>query len=418
MKISSTGRLILPHPIKGPVYLIGRQPILTPQMDVYGYELVYRPTSESYLNGFETDHATLSVILNTFSQAGLQAVVGSKKAFINIARNFLIGNYSIPLPPGKTVLEIPASTNLDQEAVRALKELSQLGYEIALDEVTSFVQAEKLAGIANIAKIEISGTRPQEIHDLVYRLKRLGMRVVAEKVEIMNDFYACRDSGFDLLQGFFFCQPDVVPVRKIISSRVIILQALAKLHNPDVSVSEVEDILGMDVTIGFRLLKLINSGYYALSVPITSLRHAINLLGLNQLKSWLGLLLMAKFNEKPHELSAVAVSRAYMARALAKDMNLPNIESFGLAGMFSVLDAMLDMPMKEVIDGINLSKDISTALVERKGFIGEMINAIEDFERGSFERLLLLGFRPEVINQITLDTIEWTEKFKEMTAGS
>lgn len=418
MKFTASGRLILPNPIKGPVYLLGRQPILTPQMNVYGYELIYRPTSGALDYHLEDDHAALSAILNAFTQSGIQAMVGSKKAFISIARDFLVGNYSIPLPPGKTVLQISAYVDLGLDELQALKELSQLGYEIAVNDVVSFSQVAKLGGLIHIVKIKVSGINPREIADLVYRLRRLGVRVVAEKVDIMNDFYISKNAGFDLMQGFFFCQPDIIPVRKVDTSRVVVIQALAKLQNPEVDITDIEGILAMDPTMGYRLLKLINSGYYSLSVPITSLRHAISMVGLNHIKSWLGLLLLAKCNNKPHELSAVAVSRAYLARALAKDMNLPNVDSFSLAGMFSVLDAMLDMPMKDVISGINLAKDISDALLIRSGYIGEMIMAIEEMEQGRFTRVLTLGFRPETINQITLDSIEWTEKFKAMVSAA
>ena len=410
MKTTMTGRLILPNDLKGPVYLVGRQPIFTRELEVFAYELLYRSSRENYVNVMDGDQATLAVLMNTFSKAGLNTLVGSKKAFINLTRNFILGHYPMTLPANRAVLEILEDIDIDAELIAALKDLVSKGYKLAIDDMIVWdARAAALADLATFAKVDIASIPPTDLPQLVQQLKKKSIFLVAEKVETPEEYELCRLMGFDFFQGFFFCRPEIVPLRKFETSRLVILQVMAKLQKPDVDLSELERIFSMDVTLGYRLLKLVNSGYFSFSAPISSIRHAIALIGFQQLRNWLSLFLMAKVDNKPHELCTQALLRAKVAESIAWELNLAQPDSYFLAGLFSVLDALLDMPMNEIVEGVNLSSEIGAALLERKGPIGEILQAVEGIETGNWDLILKAGLELEKISAIYIGSIEWTE---------
>ena len=144
MKYSPTGRLITSLPLAGSKFAIGRQPILDLNQDIFGYELLFRDSTENYINVMDGDLATLTVFFNTISVAGLNAMVGSRKAFFNVTRNFLIGRFPIPIAPDRIVLEVQQDFDFDRELIHAMRELSVQGYQIAIDGVTSTRQIPPL----------------------------------------------------------------------------------------------------------------------------------------------------------------------------------------------------------------------------------------------------------------------------------
>lgn len=412
MRTTLTGRLILPHDLNGPVFLVGRQPILDRWQNVFGYELLYRKSGRNQGNVRNGDEATLDVLLGTFSQAGLKAIVGSKKAFINLTRNFLVGNYPIPLPPDRTVLEILETTELDGTLMEALKELVHLGYQIAMDDITSYDRVARLIGWINIVKVEINNIAPLDLARLVLEARQRGVMLLAEKVESKEMYQRCLMLGFDLFQGYFFCRPEIVPVRRIATPRMVILQAMAALQNPNIEIKELNRIISMDATMSYRLLKLVNSGYYSFISPITSIQHAITMIGLNQLRAWLSLLLMTNIDDKPRELSMVGLLRAKLAEGFAQEMREPNPPSYFLVGLFSVLDALLDMPMAEVVEGLTLAPEIVQALVRREGKMGKMLRAVEEMEVANWDLVMETNLEPEVINAVYFDSLQWVEKIR------
>ena len=414
MKTTLTGRLILPNDLRGPVYLVGRQPIFNRNMEVYAYELLYRSSrGDNYVNVMDGDQATLAVLMNTFSKAGLNTLVGSKKAFINLTRNFILGHYPMTLPAGRAVLEILEDIDVDAELIAALKDLSIKGYKLAIDDVIAWdARAESLADLAMFAKVDIASVLPTDLPELVQNLKKKSIFLVAEKVETPEEYELCRLLGFDFFQGFFFCRPEIVPLRKFETSRLVILQVMAKLQQPNVDLAELDRIFSMDVTLGYRLIKLVNSGYYSFNSPISSIRHAIALIGFQQLRNWLSLFLMAKVENKPHELCIQALLRGKVAESMAVELKLANSDSYFLAGLFSILDALLDMPMNEIVEGVNLTSDIAAALMERKGPIGEILQAVEGIEGGNWDLILKAGVGIEKISAIYINAVEWTERLR------
>jgi len=396
-----------------PNVFIGRQPIFDRYLRVIGYELLYRnQASENavFING---DEATSQVILNTFADIGLEEVVGRQKAFINLTRNFFLEKYPIPFSPRQLVIEVPENLILDKEIVDHIQEFSQKGYQIALDDVVSITNIRSLLNIADIFKLDLTLIPREKIQPLAYRLQFQRAKLLAEKVETQEQLDLCMQAGFDYFQGFFLCRPSLISGRKVPASRFVLMQLLAKLQNPEVGFDELEHIVSQDAILGYKLLRLTNSAYYGIRSEIKSIRQAMTLLGLEKLRSWLTLILLAEKQDKPRELTILAMIRARMSELLAINAKLSEPESYFLAGLLSALDAIMDTPLEELLENIRLSMAIKEGLLEGKGMIGQALQCVLAYERAEWEKIRFLQLHGDLIRDIYLQSLHWVETMRK-----
>jgi EAL and modified HD-GYP domain-containing signal transduction protein len=386
---------------------IGRQPLFNSKIEVIGYELLYRSYYSDYARFTDEDQATMRVILNTFAEIGFDNLVGDKIAYINVTRNFLTGKYPIPFPAERVVLEVLENIPVDAQLIEALSRLKRSGYRIALDDVTSIERVLPLLKFTNIAKIDLRLVNRQKLPDLVMAYKNRGVRVLAEKVETQEEFELCKSLGFDYFQGYFLCKPSTIRSRHLDSSRMVILRSIARLQDPKISFQDLEEVVTQDVSISYKLLKLVNSAYYSLSSPVKSISQAISYIGLDPLRGWMTLLLLSSIVDKPHELTTIALIRAKMCEQFARASGETIVDSYSLVGLFSVLDAYMDLPMYEVIYGLPLSTEITDALLYRSGSHGHVLDMVMAYERGDWDKVRKLPFNPEKTRQMFSQSILW-----------
>lgn len=388
--------------------LIGRQPIFNRSLNVAAYELLYRSVGQgNKARIVDGDQATTQVIINTFSEIGLDALAGSANVFINVTRNFLLGKYPIPLPPSRVVLEVLEDIPIDPPLVEALRTLSHNGFTLALDDVVSIKPIQPLLGLAKIVKVDILGMDRRVLQNIVVNLKPYKILLLAEKVETQQEFDFCCRLGFDFFQGYFLCKPSIISGHKLDASRLVVLRSLAKLQDSKANFQEMEEIVAQDVSLGYKLLKLINSGYYSLATTVKSIRQAISLIGVNQLRAWMTLLLMATVENKPNELVSIAMQRAKLCEMFARAKNMSSPETHFLVGLLSVLDALMDMPMDQVLLNVPVSNEIAAALLAKSGDCGLILKTVIAYEQGDWDTVLKLNLSSETIRTIYLNAIQW-----------
>jgi len=387
--------------------LIGRQPIYNRLMKVIGYELLFRNFGPDGSVSFDGDKATSDVILNTFMEIGLDELVGSGLAFINLTRNFLTERIPIPMQEDRVVLEVLENIEIDAQLIAALKNLSERGYKIALDDVVDVNDVKPLLEIADIVKLEILGVDPRQIEKNVFALRETSVRILAEKVENHDEFEFCKRLGCHYFQGFFFSKPNIVSGRRIPDSRMALLRLLSRLQKPEIEFSEMDEIIRQDVSISYKLLRLINSSYYARPKKIDSIRQALTLLGIRQIRDWVSLLSLSTIDDKPRELMVTAMIRGKMVEMLAEKIRVKNAESGFTVGLFSVLDALLDKPIIEILEYLPLTKDVSQALGSYEGRLGALLNNIILYEHGNWEKLHYEGLGSEDFRDAYLAAVNW-----------
>ncbi len=389
--------------------LVGRQPIFNRTMQVYAYELLYRSGDGNRADFSDADKATTQVVLNALIEMGLESIVGDAIVFINLTRNFLVGNFPILLPSNRVVIEILETVESDPQLLEAVSALRNKGFTLALDDVITLDRISPFVGIANIIKLDLMQIDRVDLPDIVAGVKSSGFKVLAEKVETQADYNLCRRLGVDYYQGYFLCRPNVVRSQKMDSSRLVIMQSIAMLQNQKTNFTDLETIIARDVGLSYKLLRLSNSGYYSFTTEVKSLRQAISLIGLDTMRGWMSLILMSSLVDKPPELTNIALQRAHMSESIAKIYGQPQPEIFFLVGLFSVLDALMDQPMADIIPELNLSATISDALLKYEGLPGFILKAIKAYEMGDWATVKTLNIPDETLTSIYLDSIKWTD---------
>lgn len=407
--------------------LVGRQPILNRQKVTIGYELLYRALqTDSTARVSDGATATSHVFANTMFEMGLQNIVGSKLAFINFTREFfveetlsqlLINIKGEQINPEQMVVEVLEDIALDTSLLRALQELKKRRFVIALDDVDLYSRVTPIlnTGLINIVKVDLMSIDRFILPDLVCSVKQNGILLLAEKVETPEEFSACMRMGFDFFQGYFFSKPEtIMGVRKNMTvSRLNLMRSLAATMDPNADFGNLNEIISKDVGLSYKLLRLVNSGYFSLSRQISSIHQAISLIGLQQLRSWMMLLMMSTVDNKPHELTRMALSRAKMCELSARALGSRDNDTYFLIGLLSVLDAILDIPMDKVVDGLSLTPEISAALVNRAGNAGIMLSGVTATEEGNWDYILQFGLTAETWQRIYLEAIKWTNLIME-----
>ena len=389
--------------------LVGRQPIFNRNMEVYAYELLYRSGQDNNAVFRDGDQATLNVILNALMEMGIDSIAGHAKAFINLTGNFLTGKYSIGLPSNRVVIEILESVQANPQLLAAVNELHLKGFTIALDDVVDVARVKPFRGISSIVKLDLPQIGLLDLPAMVSEIKSLGFYVLAEKVETQAEYRTCQRLGIDYYQGYFLCKPNIIHGKKMDSSRLVIMQSLAMLQNTKTNFTDLETIIARDVGLSYKLLRLSNSGYYSFSTEVKSLRQAISLMGLDTMRGWMSLLLMTTLQDKPPELTNIALQRAHMSEALAKLYSQPQPEIFFLVGLFSVLDALMDQSMEQIVANLNLSETIKGALLRHEGLAGYILQTIIAYEKADWPNVMKLNLPVETITQIYLDSIKKTD---------
>ena len=394
--------------------MVGRQPIFNRKKEVIGYELLFRsPQSQGAAQFIDGDKATTDVIINAFSTIGLQNLVGDKIAFINLTENFILGKYPIPFPPQQVALEVLENIPITKPVIDGLKKFSQLGYRIALDDVDDLNKVRGLLPLATIIKIDLPKVNHNSLIMMVHSLKQLEKKILVEKVETQEEFDYCYQQGCHFFQGYFLCKPNIVKSKRLDASRLVVINTLSKIQDPKVSFKDLENMITQDVTLSIKLLRLINSAYYATTTQIKTISQAISMIGTDYLRGWLTLMLISTILDKPHELTTIALTRARFCELLAKARHLSNTASYFTCGLLSVMDALLDIAMEQIVQQILLSDDIARALLKHEGDIGKTLSYAISHEQGQFNGEQVLNLPAHKITDAYLKSIQWASSFAE-----
>ena len=392
--------------------LVGRQAIYDRQLEVAGYELLFRGQRAVQASASDDDEATAEVVVNTFLEIGLDFLAGEKPVFLNATRKLLLEEHLLALPAERVVLEVLEDSVVDDALVSALGALFSRGYRIALDDVTHPKQVERLIHVASIIKVDVLAIDRAMLADLAALRKRHNVTLLAEKVETHEMLAACQELGFELFQGFFLCRPATVGVKRGPSNRLAMVRLLAEIHRPDIQFHKLEDLLKHDPSLSYKLLRLSNSALVG-GYPIASIGQALRRIGIEKIANWATILLLSQAGDKPHDLINLALLRGFMCEDLARRSAQPHKESYFLAGMLSVMDALFDRPMAEILETLPLDEHIRHALLQKEGALGAALGCAIAYERGDFGHSVCFGLPPGEIAGAYLNALRQTKAIRD-----
>jgi c-di-GMP-related signal transduction protein len=344
---------------------VARQAILNRRKELYGYELLFRShPDENQFDGSEPTLATSQLIANTLFSAGLEGILGSRKAFINFDRAMLLdGSWSI-LPKEFAVIEVLETVEPDEEVVAACLRLRAQGYTIALDDFMHHPKYDPLIEAAHIIKVDLRATPRDEQRRLVAKYSREGIKMLAEKVETIEEFDWAWSAGFDYFQGYFFTKPVVMRGRQTPSWKVSCLRILQETQQQEIDFAKLRDLIKNDVSLCYKLLRFTNSALFAHRNEIRTIEHALAALGEDGIRRWVAFAALSGLaKDKPAELVVQSMLRAQFAERLARLAGIRDAHNWFLMGLFSLLDALLDESIEGALREIKLSRQVEEVLL-------------------------------------------------------
>jgi EAL and modified HD-GYP domain-containing signal transduction protein len=401
---------------------IARQPIFDQQQRVYAYELLYRSGQQNFCTAADLNDASRKVIANSGLLLSTINITDGKKAFINVTRDILLDETIELLPRDLTVVELLETIEPEAEVIAACRKLRDAGYQLALDDFIWDARFEPLIELADIIKVDFLLTRGENRLKLSEQLQGKQKILLAEKVETPEEYQEGIRLGYSLFQGYFFCKPMILSRKDLPGNKLSLLRILQEIQQPDIDLAKLEEVIRRDLSLTYKLLRYLNSAAFQWKNEIETIRHALLLLGEKQIKKWASLIVLTSLgSDKSEELMLRALIRAGFCESLASRISLPErAEDFFLTGLFSLIDAILDRPLAELLKDLPLSSDIQQAIQSHDNLLHQALQTVMAYEQGDWTTLSAQAARLKLdesqLPELYLKTVEWARQ--SFQAGS
>ncbi|MBV8805828.1 MAG: HDOD domain-containing protein [Sinobacteraceae bacterium] len=396
---------------------VARQPIYDSAMAVMAFELLYRPSpTGKKARILDPRQATLDVISSAALEIGLDRLSGGQPVHINFPTELLVDVPDLPLPPSLVVIEVLEDVRAEPAVIEGIRKLRARGHRIALDDYSPQVSDPRLLQFADLVKLEITHPPAGELQKRVQELKSRGLQLIAENVERPEDFESCVALGFTGFQGYFLQHPQTFHAKRVPSSKLSTLRLVASLSNEQYSIDEVELLISQNVSMSYHVLRCINSAYYSLSRKVDSIRQAIVILGIDQLRQLCSLLCLQGFDDRPPSLFVNAMTRARMCEQLGRLGGAKDTGPYFITGLFSLLNAMVGMPTEKLVEELPLAPAISRALTSGEGDLGKALRCTRAYERAAWDHVVYGNLPPSLIRAAYVDALFWAEQARTLLA--
>ncbi|WP_170161832.1 EAL and HDOD domain-containing protein [Desulfosoma caldarium] len=397
---------------------IARQPIFDRRLQVYGYEILYRAAFQDQEAHFhDGDEASVSVIQNLFFTMGTELFAGGRKAFVNFTENLLLQEAPYLLPKEWAVIEILESVKPTPAVHKACRRLKDSGYLLALDDVIVLTDSHcGLLDLVDIVKVDFQETSPAAQERIARDLHSRVPHLLAEKTETREEFYKGLEAGYTLFQGYFFSRPVIIQRKDVPVFKFNALKLIAELNRPDLDMESLHNVIKRDPALVYKLLRYINSAFFGLRHRVTSIRHALALLGEREIRKWAILSVFSRLTTKqPNELLKLSLTRARFLELLADLMGMgAQKDQLFLMGIFSVMDTLLSRPLDEALEELPLDEAIKAALLGSMNPQRVLYEIVLGYEQAKWDTLSRIGSElhldPSALTARYLQAVEWTER--------
>ncbi|MDP2636454.1 MULTISPECIES: HDOD domain-containing protein [unclassified Pseudoalteromonas] len=369
-------------------FYAARQPILDRDKELIGYELLFRDGVDNVFPNIDGDEATSRLIEGSQFNFGLEDLTDDKPAYINFTLDTLQKGYPTLLGKDQIVVEILETIQPGKRLLAIVKDLKEKGYTLALDDYIHQPVWRHFYPYIDIIKIDFLSCELDQIKQIIEEIKPFPhIKLLAEKVETHEKYQLALDLGFSYFQGFFFSKPEMVQSKSLPPSQIALAELLYETSSMDINLKKITDVFERDVTLSYKLLRYSNSAAFKRRAEISTIKQALIVLGVQEIKKFLSLLFAAQVAaNKPAELIRLSLTRARFTELLAIEHN--KVKDTGMAfltGMMSLMDAILDESMQSVMKKLPLSNDIKDALVENKGLLAQYLELVKLYEQADWQ---------------------------------
>ena len=416
---------------QSPQIFLGRQPILGREQQLLAYELLFRDgvmTTGNRADFIDPTHATATVIANAFAELSISDSLGPYRGFINVDHDFLFSDLIEALPAKRVVLKILESIMSTSEVIARCQQLHDLGFTLAIDDIAEISDANRpLLALADIIKIDIMKMDAGRLPALVAELRPFGKQLLAVKVESAELLTLCQNLGFDLFQGYYFAKPTIIVGKKLNPSQLSLVRLLA-LVMEDAETTAIENAFKLEPGLTVNMLRLTNSASSGLRTRITSLRHAITILGRRQLQRWLQLLVYTNPQGSTADINPLlqlAATRGRLMELLADRLQSRNrefTEQAFMVGIMSLMPALLGMSMEDILAQLPVALRVKLALSDYGGQHGQLLQLVELTERTDFPALeealgKLSGINADFLGNCLAQALSWANNLGQENAS-
>jgi len=402
------------------IYL-ARQPIVDRNGELKGFELLFRSTEENASSADDNLYATSTVIVNAFTQIGLDQVVGDSDAYINVDNQFLFTDLIESLPADRVVLELVERSVADERTIARCGVLRKMGYRLAVDDfVGNSAELGSMLSNMDMVKIDFQRIDPLLIPAIVTMLRPHSVKLIAQKIETPAQFRTAKELGIELFQGYHFARPEMLSGRREKPAKLALLRLLA-LAMKEEEFSAIEQEFQRHPTLSVNLIRLTNSAALRTRQTVTSLKHALILLGRRQLKVWLQLLLYTS-DRGNKSLSSPLLQLAAVRGKLMEQIAVRQSGTQGafkdlafMTGILSLMDVVFEMPQEEIVKELNLPEPVKVALLHREGELGRLLMLTEQLEQDDSTAVAqslgrIEGIDAESLVELQCAAFEWANQ--------
>ena len=396
---------------------VARQPIFDEKLRIYGYELLFRDTSESVeFNAVDGSRATSETISHSFHDIGIERVTGGKRAFVNFTEKLLLQGVATILTNRILVVEVLETVEPTPEVIHACEMLRKEGYLVALDDFILEPKYYPLLAVADIIKVDFLATPYEKIKVFAHSMRNKRVILLAEKLETQEDFDKAKELGFKLFQGYFFAKPVILKNKQpsLTPMKINSLRLIRLANDINVDFRKIADIIKQDVALSYRLLRVVNSAFFGLRYTVKNIRQALAILGMEEIKKWVTLVSLAEMSDsKPDELVTMALIRARLMEKMAEHVGLKKqSDDMFMVGLLSLMDVLMDLSMEDIAKRTNIAEHIYMPLVTGEGTYAEILSIIVHYERSEwdtcFEMAKKYNLTAVQLHNMYIEAIEWS----------
>lgn len=395
---------------------IARQPVFDDNLNVWGYELLYRDKGRANTAVFSDELEATMRVLSNFSLCGAHSN-GSNRVLVNFAPEAISKQIPLILPPDSSVIQINGDVEATQELMDLLKKMQAEGYTIALDDFEAEQINSELLQLADMLVVDTLGKSREDLEKIVSQLHDEDVLLVAKRIEEYREYVLARELGFSYFQGFFFKKPENYEGKKLSSSQTGRLTIFEVLQEDEVDFEALAKAIEVDVSISYRLLAYLNSPSFGFAKKIESIRQAVVLIGWKHVKHWLQVIVLTdiKPTQKTEELSYLCAQRANFLQRIGLEHGYDGkTGQLFMLGLFSALDAMLDTPMPDILATVSLDVDVKKALCGEQGVYANWLSLLKSYEESDFVSYQAIardiGLELDSVTECYTKSIEWANE--------
>lgn len=403
---------------------LARQPVLNRNKETVGYELLFRDGPNNCFPNIEDEQATNRLLADNFFTHSAKKATGGKLAFINFPYCSLIQRTPLMFAKKSFIIEILETCEPTDELLEAVTELHQQGYLLALDDFVPSEAWNRFLPYVHFVKFDIQVTPIAKAGFFIRRQRDRveHLKFLAEKVETHEEFEAAHEAGFDLFQGYFFSRPEMIQRKTLTPCALTTLRLFQEISQDIVDFDTVETIIANDVSLSYKLLRHVNGMTSAQAKPVTSFRQALVYLGEERLRRFISFVATAHATErKPRSLYGLSVQRAQFSERLSKQLSpAPAGSQAFLAGLFSLLDSLLDHPIEELVTQLPLSDEVKAAVIHQQGPLGLILRLSQAYDQANWSEVTqlcqTLAVPESVVAELYLESLQWSSFIEKSSA--